>query len=161
MPSTTMVKQSSWTSSISSFKIPGTNYPETHHYITKKKKKWSSLTLFTSRSSNLCHDILFPENCFYYHFHYCNEAPLSVSTAVCPLTKQNVTSHCCLSTDQTECDLPYTLCTTKSIKELSSNFQIHFNSLACWLWGCGIVTTHLKTITLLSVKARQTFTIPS
>ena len=73
MPSATVVKQSSWTSSVSSFKIPGTNYPDTHHHITTK---WSSVTLFTSHSSNLCHDTLFPENCFYYHFHYCNEAPL-------------------------------------------------------------------------------------
>ena len=127
MPSSTVVKQYSWTSSVSSFKIQGTTYPETHRHITKK---WSSLTLFTSRSSNLCHDTLFPENCFYYHSHYSNEALLLVSTAVCPLTKQNVTSHtlctavcpqikqnvtshtqlhCSLSTNQTECHLPHTM----------------------------------------------------
>jgi len=156
------------------------------------------LTLLTFHSSNVCHDTLFPENSFYYHFHYCNEAPLSVNTAVCPLNKQNVSSHtlctavcqltkhnvsshtlctavCPLTkhniTSHTLCTAvcpltkhnvtSHTLCTTESTKELSSNFQISFNGLECWLWDCRIVTTHLKTITLLSVKARQAFTIPS
>jgi hypothetical protein len=39
-----MVKQSSWTasvSSVSSFKMSGTNHPETQHHIPEK---WSSLT---------------------------------------------------------------------------------------------------------------------
>jgi hypothetical protein len=139
------------------------------------------LTLLTFHSSNVHHDTLFPEKSFYYHFHNCNEAPLSVSTAVCPLTKHNVSSHtlCTAVCPLTKHNVTYhtlctavcpltehnvtshTLCTIKSTKELSSNFQISFNGLECWLWDCRIVTTHLKTITLLSAKARQAFTMPS